>query len=84
MESIVAKKPKALEPWEEGQGILKQINKDKDKGIMILDFVRGNSIIVPLIPRIEKEIRRKLGQRVSLLRTDLTDRPYLVMQEVKK
>ena len=70
-----------LRPWEEFTGILQCVNVKADEGVMIASFPQGNKILVPLIPHLRDEFEKRIGQRISLLHTDIADKNYLILQE---
>lgn len=70
---------KKLRPWEEITDILQNIEIENDKNIMVLNFIH-RSIEIPFNQYLVKEIESHIGQKISLLRTDLENKPYLLMK----
>lgn len=71
---------KTLLPWEEIQGILQCVNVEENNGIIVLDFGH-TKISVPFIAELETEITKRIGQNISILRTDRDDKLHFIMQE---
>jgi len=61
-----------LEPWEEVLGTLEELNEDAE-GLL----ARVGKIVVPLPIDLKQELSGCLGQRIAILRTDRSTRPFL-------
>lgn len=61
-----------LKPWEEVLGILLELHILEGS---LLAKISNVPLILPL--EMEEKMRDHIGHRVSVLRTDLPDRPYL-------
>ena len=71
---------KRLGEFEEVIGILQEISEKE--GRMTLSFNNGIKIILSPDLQLKKSLRKRKGKRISLLRTDIEDKPYL-MREVE-
>ena len=71
---------KTLQPWEEIEGLLQCVNVEEYSGTIVLDF--GHERVgMPFNSKLKNELETKMGRNISLLRTDMGDKPYLIMQE---
>ena len=68
--------PKHLGELEEVVGILQDVTNDQ--GRMILDFGNQIRIILTADDQLEKELKEKIGRRISILRTGMEEKPYLI------
>ena len=71
---------KMLQLWQEGYGVVEHLDVDEDKRTMVLYFSQENIIMLPFLPDLEKKIRKRIGHKIGLLRTDIEETPYLLME----
>ena len=70
---------KTLQPWEEIQGLLQCVNVKENNGIIILDFGHER-VSMPFNLQLKHELETKTGRSISILRTDIEETPYLLME----
>ena len=65
-----------LRPYEEAVGQLSELEEDQDSTIARIGQL---SFILP--QGMNEKLKHFLGQRIAILRTDLLDKPYLVLAQ---
>lgn len=70
---------KVLKIWEEVNGILQHITVNENESAMVLNFTH-EQITVPFNLQLKHELETKTGRSISILRTDIEEKPYLLME----
>ena len=69
-----------LRLWEEFSGVLQNVDIKADEGLTIASFSQGNQLVMPFTLHLKEELGKRIGQRISLLHTDIIDKNYLVLK----
>jgi len=67
-----------LQPWQEIVGILRSITEENEE----LKVIVGKYVLyLPLY--LKKELRKHIGKRIGILRTDIPGKEYLIAEGIK-